>query len=140
MPSHQSSWTGAADRLGIIASAVCFIHCIATPVVLSLSAVYVHFLPSEEHTHRVLAIFVSIIGAVALGTGFRKHKQKSILGLMTAGLMLIFGGAYFGDRLPSHWDEVAVTLVGSCCMIFAHRLNHTFCGRCQTCPSIKPKI
>ncbi len=134
MSSGHYSRMGTADRLGMIASAVCFVHCIATPVILSLSAVYAHFLPTEEHTHRVLAVAVTVIGAVALGTGFRKHRRKSVLGLMAVGLTLIFSGAYFGDRLPSHWNEVAITLAGSCCMIFAHRLNHTFCGHCQTCP------
>lgn len=133
MPSGQPSWTAVADRLGVVASAVCFLHCVATPVVLSLSAVYVHFLPSEEHTHRVLAVMVTLVGALALGTGYRKHKQRSILALMAVGLALIFTGAFYGDRLPSHWYEVVVTLAGSCCMITAHRLNHTFCGRCGNC-------
>ena len=129
----QLSWTRSADRLGVVASAACFVHCLATPVLLSFSAVYAHFLPSEEHLHRVLAVLIALIGAVSLGFGYRKHKQCSALGLMAAGLLLIFAGAYFGDRLPSHWCEVAITLAGSSCMIGAHRLNHTFCGRCQRC-------
>ena len=127
------SWTQSADRLGVFASAACFVHCLITPVLLSLSAVYAHFLPLEEHTHRLLAVVITLIGAVALGVGYRKHKQWSVLGLMAVGLVLIFTGAYVGDRLPSHWYEVAITLAGSCCMICAHRLNHTFCGRCDIC-------
>jgi carbon starvation protein CstA len=135
MDQRQTSWVGATDRLGVIASAACFVHCLATPIILSFSAVYAHFLPSEEHTHRVLAILVTLIGAVALGAGYRKHKQKSILGLMAIGVALILAGAYLGSRLPSHAAEVAITLAGSCCMIVAHRLNHTFCGRCRSCAS-----
>lgn len=88
---------------------------------------------SEEHTHRVLAVGVTLIGAVALETGYRRHKQRSILWLMALGLTLIFTGAFFGDRLPSHWTEVAVTLAGGACMIAAHRQNHTFCRSCKTC-------
>jgi len=133
MTSNQVSWTGAADRIGIVASSVCFVHCLVTPVLLSLSAVYAHFLPTEEHTHRVLAVSVTVIGALALGTGYRRHKQRSILWLMALGLTLIFAGAFFGDRLPSHGVEVAVTLAGGACMIAAHRKNHTFCRKCTTC-------
>jgi hypothetical protein len=133
MASNQVSWTGAVDRLGIVASSVCFVHCLLAPVVLSLSAVYAHFLPTEEHTHRILAVGVTLIGALALGTGYRKHKQRSILWLMASGLTLIFTGAFVGDRLPSHWAEVAVTLAGGTCMIAAHRKNHTFCRKCTTC-------
>jgi uncharacterized membrane protein YozB (DUF420 family) len=133
MASNQVSWTGAVDRIGIVASSVCFVHCLLTPVVLSLSAVYAHFLPTEEHTHRILAVAVTLIGAMAIGSGYRRHKKSSILWLMATGLALIFTGAYCGDRLPSHWTEVVITLVGSTCMIAAHRLNHTFCGRCDSC-------
>jgi MerC mercury resistance protein len=121
------------DRVGIVTSALCFVHCVATPVVLSLSAVSSHFLPSEEHTHRVLAVFVTIVGALAIGSGYRTHRRKRVLAAVFLGLLLICSGAYFGDLLPNHVSEVAVTLAGSCCMIFAHRMNHTFCRNCKKC-------
>jgi uncharacterized membrane protein YozB (DUF420 family) len=133
MASSQTSWVGAVDRVGIVASTVCFVHCLLTPVVLSLSAVYAHFLPTEEHTHRVLAVAVTLIGTLAIGSGYRRHKKSSILWLTASGLALIFTGAFYGDRLPSHWAEVAITLIGGACMIAAHRMNHTFCGRCDCC-------
>lgn len=123
----------AFDRLGIVTSAACFIHCIATPVLLSFSAVSAHYLPTEEHTHRLLAVLVTLFGAIALLSGYRRHKRRSILALMALGLALIFSGAYLGDRLPSHAAEVAITVAGSCCMIAAHRMNHTFCRSCHTC-------
>ena len=121
------------DRVGMVTSALCFIHCVAAPVVLSLSAVSSHFLPSEEHTHRLLAVFVTIIGAAAIGFGYRRHKRKRVLGVALLGLVLICSAAYFGDLLPSHRYEVMVTLAGSSCMIFAHRMNHTFCRNCGKC-------
>jgi len=126
-------FTAAVDRVGVWASALCFVHCVATPVVLSLSAVSAHFLPSEEHTHRVMAVLVTALGAAALVGGYRRHKRRSILVLMIAGLALIFTGAWFGDCLPNHWAEVGITLAGSCLMIAAHRRNHTFCQRCVRC-------
>jgi uncharacterized membrane protein YfcA len=139
MSQPESAWTGAVDRIGVFASAACFVHCLATPIVLSLLPVYAHLLPSEEHTHRILALFITIVGAVAIVTGYRRHKRPSVLLLMGAGLALIFAGAFFGDRLPSHWAEVAITLAGSCCLIAAHRKNHTFCRNCKACdPSKSP--
>jgi len=124
------------DRAGVVASVLCFIHCVATPVLLSLSAVSAHFLPSEEHTHRLLAVLVTIIGTAAIGFGYRRHKRKRVLVAAMLGVMLICFGAYFGDRIPSHGIEVGVTLAGSCCMIFAHRMNHTFCRKCKRCPQM----
>jgi hypothetical protein len=50
---------------------------------------------------------------------------------MVVGLVFIFGGAWWGDHLPSHSAEVFVTLIGSGFMISAHRMNHTFCRDCS---------
>jgi hypothetical protein len=123
----------SADNLGIWASALCVLHCIATPILLSMSVVFVHLLPGEEKTHRTLAVGIAALGAVALVKGFRTHGRRRILGMMAAGLAFIFAGAFYGDRLPSHGFEVAVTMTGSILMISAHRMNHTFCNACRRC-------
>lgn len=133
MPQIQELCAEHIDRVGVATSALCFVHCVAAPVVLSFSAVSSHCIPSEEHTHRLLAVFVTFIGATAIGFGYRRHKRKRVLGAAVLGVMLICFGAYFGDSLPSHGNEVFVTLAGSCCMIFAHRMNHTFCRNCKRC-------
>src|SRR6202521_4329336 len=110
-----------ADQIGIWTSTLCVIHCLLTPVLLSLSAVSAHFLPSEEKTHRTLAVAIAALGAIALVRGYRTHHSSRVLVLMVIGLVFIFGGAYWGDRLPSHTTEVVVTLIGSGFMIAAHR-------------------
>ena len=119
------------DQIGVWTSTACVIHCLLTPVVLSISSVSAHFLPSEEKTHRTLAVAIAALGAIALVRGFRRHCSSRVLVLMAVGLGLIFGGAYWGDRLPSHAAEVLVTMIGSGFMIAAHRANHTFCRDCS---------
>jgi MerC mercury resistance protein len=118
------------DQIGIWTSTLCVIHCLVTPVLLSLSAVSAHFLPSEERTHRTLAVAIAALGAIALVKGYRSHRSSRVLMFMVVGLAFIFGGAYWGNRLPSHTAEVLVTLIGSGFMISAHRINHTFCRDC----------
>jgi len=120
-----------ADRLGVWTSGVCVVHCVLTPLLLSSSAVLAHFLPAEESIHRSLALFVALFGTIALIIGFRKHGRKRILILMVAGVSCIAAAAWFGDKLPSHAHEVAITMAGSVLMITAHRLNHTFCKSCE---------
>jgi hypothetical protein len=133
MTNERQDLSLNADRLGIIASALCFVHCILTPVVLSLSAVWAHYLPSEERFHRALAVLVAAIGCFAIINGYRKHRRLRVLLLMSTGLSFIFAGAYLGDRLPSHIAEITVTMTGSSLMITAHLVNHTFCKNCQRC-------
>jgi hypothetical protein len=121
-----------ADRLGVWSSALCVVHCLLMPLILSLSTVAAHFLPGEESTHRSLAVLVACFGAISLLTGFRRHRRSRVLLLMAAGLCCIAGAAWFGDELPAHVWEVGITFTGSGLMIAAHRLNHTFC-RCCDC-------
>ena len=120
-----------ADRMGVWTSALCVVHCLLTPVLISFSAVLAHFLPAEERVHRSLAVLVAVFGTIALIIGFRRHRRARILFLMIGGLGCIAGSAWFGDKLPSHACEVAITMVGSGLMISAHRLNHTFCKSCE---------
>jgi len=124
--------TSLWDRFGMVLSATCVVHCVLTPVLLSSSVVLAHLLPGEERTHRVLAMLVAM-GAIALVRGFRVHGRWSILAMMAMGLGFIFFGAWFGEDLPSHGWEIAVTLAGSGLMIVAHRKNHTFCRDCRRC-------
>ena len=144
MSSEMSaSMTGSrqwADKLGVWTSTLCVVHCLLTPFLLSFSAVLAHFLPAEESVHRSLALLVALFGATALLLGFRKHGRAKVLVLMFAGLSCIAEAAWFGDKLPSHSVEVAITFCGSALMITAHRLNHTFCRSCEcasasACPS-----
>ena len=123
--------TFPVDQIGIWTSTLCLIHCLLTPVLLSLSAVSAHFFPSEERTHRILAVAIAALGAIALVKGYRRHRSLRVLVLMIVGLALIFGGASYGDHLPSHTAEVLVTLIGSGFMIAAHKINHTFCRDCS---------
>lgn len=119
-----------ADRLGIWASALCVVHCLLVPVLFSLSIVSAHLLPSEECTHRTLAMLITLLGAIALIRGLRKHRRWRVLFLMLTGLICLIGTAWFGERFGSHPREVFVTLIGSGFMIAAHRMNHTFCRDC----------
>ena len=103
-----------ADRLGIIASVLCFIHCVFTPLAVALLAVGAHCLPSEEKVHRVLAVFVATLGGLAIFFGYRRHRRSPVVVLMSVGLCLIFAGAYLGSRCrhiwrkwPSQWQAAA---------------------------------
>ena len=133
MNNDREAFSLRADCLGVIASTLCFVHCILTPVVLSLSAVSVHYLHSEEKLHRLLAVLIAGLGGFAGVSGYGKHRRSRVLLLMSCGLILIFAGAYWGDRLPSHFDEAAATLIGSSLMITAHIINHTFCNNRDRC-------
>jgi hypothetical protein len=132
--------TAWADRAGVWASALCLVHCLLTPVLLSFSATLAQLLPSEAGVHRVLAVGIALIGAIAVIPGFRRHRRWVVVLLLACGLAAICYGAWFGDMLPQHWMEVAVTMLGSCLLVSAHRLNHRCCRQCLCTHGQRPSV
>lgn len=45
---------------------------------------------------------------IALVRGYRNRRPAGMLLLMLVGLAFIFGGAWWGDRLPSHAAEILI--------------------------------
>jgi len=131
MSDSQVVSTGRMDRFGTIASVACLVHCALTPIVFSLFAFAAPLMPSEGRIHRFLAVPVCLIAIFAMQSGYRSHRNFVPAGLMILGLSFILLGAFYGDQMPSHLCEVAVTMVGSGCMVAAHRMNHTLRCRCD---------
>jgi uncharacterized membrane protein YfcA len=121
------------DAIGIGASTLCAIHCLALPFVLAFAPAVAHLLPGDEVVHRSLACFLAAIGLVAFRAGYKVHRKKIVIVFLTAGIAGVSAGAYVGSLLPSHRWEVAVTLVGGGFLILAHSLNRTLCRSCRIC-------
>src|SRR4030088_628863 len=100
----------SADNLGIWASALCLVHCIVTPVLISASAVFAHFIPGEEKTHRTPEDGIAAVGAIALIKGVRTNGRRLLLGLLVHRLGLTDGGAFYDPLLPAPGAEGPVTL------------------------------
>jgi hypothetical protein len=99
MPSASDAPAGTADadsrswldRIGITASLLCAIHCIAAPFLLLLlpaaGSVWAH-----PAVHWVLAIFVVPLALWVLFKGYTKHGNKLTLVAATTGALLILAG------------------------------------------------
>jgi len=66
---HPNLKPSFVDKWGTIASLACVVHCIATPILFSVFAVAAQVVPTEQHTHRVLAIPVCLLGLFAMRSG-----------------------------------------------------------------------
>jgi len=123
------------DYVGISISTACVIHCLFTPLVVALFPVLAHSAPASESVHRILALGVAGVGALASRFGFKRHRRRIMLLPMVTGIGVIVSAACLGDAL-SHATEVLLTLAGSCCMVTAHWINHTFCSDCEHCTTL----
>ncbi len=123
---RQSLW----DRVGVVGSALCMVHCISTPLLLGyLSTIGLGFF-AHELFHQVFAVVLLVVAALAFLPGYRTHKRKDIVLAAGAGVtLLIVGGFLHIESLPS-FAEHSLTVIGSILLVGAHFFNR----RCQdTC-------
>ena len=121
------------DALGIGASTLCAIHCLILPIALAFAPTLAHFVPGTEIVHRTLACLLAAVGLIAFWAGYKVHRRKIVLLLLTIGIMGVTVGAYADFLLPTHAWEVVITVCGSSFLIAAHYLNRTLCRSCRVC-------
>lgn len=117
------------DRLGIALSALCAIHCAATPLLVAFAPVL--FTAEFEWRTKVLLLTLAL---VALGWGFVTHRSwRPIAWLGVAltafGVAEVLGHGDAGGEHSGHgeWLEIGVTVVASIALILAHVANTRAC-------------
>ncbi len=95
------------DRLGISASALCLVHCVALPFLLAGMPALAQFESSlGTGFHILMAILVTAAVIPALRGGFKRHRDVPTLAFGSFGLVLILVGLLAGDGHGTH-DHVA---------------------------------
>lgn len=92
MERGGSSWK---DNLGIAASALCAVHCAATPILLAClpTLQFTGWMASPQF-HQIAAIICVALVSISIFPAFHRHRDYRILGLSTTGLLLILGAAF----------------------------------------------
>ena len=89
----MGSWK---DRLGILASVICAIHCAATPILIaSLPTLKLTEWMAGPAFHQWAAGICTGLVAIAIVPAFLKSWDYRVLGLSLAGIGLIVGAAFF---------------------------------------------
>jgi hypothetical protein len=121
-----------ADLAGVTASTVCLIHCLLTPVVISLFPDVIPYLPGDASFHRLLAVSILLFGLVGFLPGYLIHRRKPLLALIAAGVAFILVVAWSGEGL-NRTLELVLSVTGSLLLVTAHLLNRSFCRQCRSC-------
>mgnify|MGYP000111975664 FL=1 len=128
MTNTQSALTmNRWDRIGIILSVTCMIHCLLTPVAIIAIPAMAKLGASEESLHLFFAIFAIPVAVISLWRGYRQHKVKR------PALYAVFGIALLWIAMSlhePHWLESVVTGLGAILVIASHMLNHKLTRHC----------
>ena len=106
------------DRIGMLLSGLCAVHCVAVLVLVAVLGLGGGFLLNPM-IHRVGLALAMGIAAVAIGGGALRHRKAAPFVLAMVGLSFM-GGAL---AVPHGAEESVLTIIGVSLVIGAHILN-----------------
>jgi len=129
---HKSLFGGSrADRRGMLIASLCFVHCIAGPILLSFAGL-ASLISISERLEPLFLLGSASIGVIALVPAYRKkHGRVSCLAMFGTGLCCLLLRRHIGWRAIA-FEPVAVAM-GATLIIGAHVLNLRLSRRCQCC-------
>lgn len=108
------------DGLAIGASAICLVHCLVLPALLVLVPTLGAVLSLPEEFHLWALIFAVPTSALALASGYRRHRLLRPVAIAGVGLGLLALGVL---AAPTEWVETALTVPGAVALAIGHALN-----------------
>jgi len=82
----------SSDRIGVVASVLCAIHCAATPVLLLFLPIFGKVW-SHPASHWIMALLVVPLAVVTVRTGYKRHRRKWVIVSCFLGIGFVLTGA-----------------------------------------------
>jgi hypothetical protein len=121
----------SADHRGMVLASLCFVHCVAGPVLLAFAGL-TSLVSISEKFEPLFLLGSAAMGAVALLPAYRKkHGRISCMALFASGLLCLL------LRHDLRWRHISIEPVaaalGAGLIIGAHVLNLRYSRRCNCC-------
>ncbi|MCS6988283.1 MAG: MerC domain-containing protein [Chloroherpetonaceae bacterium] len=119
------------DALGFSASAICALHCLAMPFVITLLPVIGLSFLAHPAFEASLIVSGLLIGALSLWHGYSKHHRSLLpMAILSAG----FGLIALGHLEALERFEFFIVFFGASCVAVSHVLNHRLMKHEKECP------
>ena len=113
------------DKTGMWTSALCAVHCIALPVLISMSAFSSWAFLHDERVENVVLALSAAIAVTSLGPSYVRHHRKILpIVILLSGFFLIGVSRFWIDVSESIFASSGAALVAA-----AHVLNHRYCKK-----------
>ena len=109
---------GRLDRVGILLSGLCAVHCLLGLVLVAVLGLGGEALLSPSIHRTGLAVAV-LVGIVTLGLGAMRHGRMGPLAIGACGIALMAAGLTVPHGLP----EAALTIAGVALVALGHMRN-----------------
>ncbi|MDP1823522.1 MAG: MerC domain-containing protein [Archangium sp.] len=118
MTAHSHPHADPPDTVGQILSAVCAVHCVTTPLIMTMAPAMASVFGGA---HPVLLALVIGVAVWSFVPGYRCHHSKLVAGLAFTGISLLAIAAFAFDH--DLLLETIVSLAGASVMMAAHWQN-----------------
>jgi hypothetical protein len=123
---HVHSATNAIvslDALGITASTICIIHCMAMPFIITMLPVLGWQFLEGKTAHRVLAAFVITFALTAVVPGYFKHRRRDVFVSMLVGLGFVLYATFAPSAILPESLELPLITAGNLILVATHWRN-----------------
>lgn len=111
------------DRIAIVLSTVCIVHCLAMPFLIALLPVAALTLGGDAHFHELMLWLVVPTSAVGFALGYRVHRSLSIVAIGAAAVLVLALAALWGHEAWGRAFETGANVAASLVLAFAHWRN-----------------
>ncbi|MDX2413326.1 MAG: MerC domain-containing protein [Woeseiaceae bacterium] len=115
---NKTNWL---DGAAVVLSALCLVHCLALPLIIIGVPFLAQF--AEGHLHLQMLVIVLPLSTLALGIGYRRHRNSRILIGGVVGMSLLIIGATVAHAQLGLIADRAFTICGSLTLATAHYFN-----------------
>lgn len=107
------------DRLGIICSSLCIVHCMAVPVILGLgiSGLLATVL-TTEFVHYILIVPVGLLILLTLPAAYKRDGVVSPILAGLLGMLFLIAALFLGEE-----KEAVLTIIGGSLLVIFHLCN-----------------
>ncbi|HLU06950.1 MAG TPA: MerC domain-containing protein [Woeseiaceae bacterium] len=117
------------DRVAVILSGLCLLHCLALPFLLvSLPAISAF---SEGHLHAQMLILAIPVSVIALTFGFRRHGSRYIVAFGVLGMLLLVIGGTVAHTYYGLVADRAFSISGALVLAVTHYFNSRRIRHCR---------
>jgi len=131
--NSASRTTEILDRIGILLSGLCLVHCLALPLLITAAPFLGQF--AEGHLHAQMLVVVLPLSTGALALGFRRHRNGQIIAAGLVGMLLLtLGGTLMHEQFGLVADRT-FTMSGAIILAISHWFNSRAGRQCKPCPT-----
>lgn len=120
------------DAFGVAASLLCAAHCAVMPTAITLLPLIGLGSTGVAAAEYPLLGLSATLGIVSLASGFRRHRSRRALAVLTGGLTLLLLGRVT-EACGVETIGVVPAVLGGCSVAAAHLINRRLCRTCGCC-------